>query len=163
SVPSLSSAHLRIAAVFALHAFGAAMLHTRIPDIQLQAGLNDASLGLVLMGGPLGSLLAFPFTSRAIERLGTRTVTLAAFLAMLLPSPLMTVFETAPALFVLMVINGIGAVIAAMTFNVEADRVEAALGYRILNSCHGAWSIGYLAGSAAGGALRGGGVSPALH
>ena len=71
---SLSAPQQRIAAIFVLHAVANAMLHTRVPDIQLQAGLHDAALGLVLMGGPIGSMLAFPFASRAMERFGTRAV-----------------------------------------------------------------------------------------
>lgn len=160
---SLNAPHQRIASIFFLHAFAAAMLHTRVPDIQLQAGLNDAALGIVLMGGPIGSMVVFPFASRAIERLGTRAVTFAAFLALIISAPLMTLFQSAPALFVLMAVNGMGGSLSAMTFNVEADRIEAALGRRIMNSCHGAWSIGYLVGSAAGGGLRGIGVSPDIH
>lgn len=160
---SLKAPHRRIAAIFFLHAFSAAMLHTRVPDIQLRAGLNDAALGIVLMGGPIGSMLAFPFASRAIERLGTQAVTFASFLALIISAPLMTMFATAPLLFGLMALNGVGGTLAAMTFNVEADRIEVSLGRRIMNSCHGAWSIGYLIGSAIGGGLRGAGVTPALH
>lgn len=158
-----SSARWRIATIFFLHGFAGAVLHTRIPDLQLAAGLNDAGLGLVLMGAPLGSMAMFPIASRAIEHHGTRNVTLVAFVALLLSIPLMTLVTNPVVMFVLMALNGAGGALSAMTFNVEADRVEASLGRRIMNSCHGAWSIGYLIASAAGAGIRGAGVSPALH
>jgi MFS family permease len=159
----MNAAHWRISLVFALHAVANAMLHTRVPDIQVALGLGDGALVLVLMGAPLGSMLVFPFASRVIERFGTRNVCSIAFIAMLAPVPLMPLARDATLLFALMAINGAGASLAAMTFNVEADRVEAAMGRRIMNSCHGAWSLGYLIASSAGGVVRGAGVSPSLH
>ena len=42
----------RIIAVFVLQALGMGAIQTRIPDVQLALGLNDAQLGLALMGLP---------------------------------------------------------------------------------------------------------------
>lgn len=156
-------AQWRIAAIFFMHGFANAMLHTRIPDLQLVAGLNDAGLGLVLMGAPLGSMAMFPLASPLIERFGTRRVTFAAFVIMLLAIPAMPFFASAIPLFVLLMANGAGSSLSAMTFNVEADRVEHRIGRRVMNSCHGAWSIGYLLASASGAAIRGAAVPAALH
>ena len=46
----------RIIAVFVLQALGMGAIQTRIPDVQLALGLNDAQLGLALMGLPAGAL-----------------------------------------------------------------------------------------------------------
>lgn len=162
-MPIVTPAHWRIAAIFFMHGFVNATLHTRIPDIQLTAGLSDAGLGLVLMGAPAGSMAMFPIASRVIERFGTRAVTFFSFVAMLASIPLMPFFASAVPLFCLMAVNGAGASLAAMTFNVEADRVENRLGRRIMNSCHGTWSIGYLLASASGAAIRGLAVPPEMH
>jgi hypothetical protein len=67
------------------------------------------------------------------------------------------------ALFILLMLNGIGFSLTNIAINVEADRVEAATDLRIMNRCHGAWSIGFLLTSLLGAALRGLHVSPALH
>jgi hypothetical protein len=75
----------------------------------------------------------------------------------------MPFFPSAVALFLLMMANGAGASLSAMTFNVEADRVENNLGRRIMNSCHGSWSIGYLLASASGAVIRGAAVAPTTH
>ena len=66
----------RIVALFFVHALTIGAIHTRIPDVQLQIGLSEAQLGLVLMGQPLGALSMFLFSSRIIERFGPRQVIL---------------------------------------------------------------------------------------
>src|SRR5690606_1966728 len=93
----------RIAAIFFMHGFANAMLHTRIPDLQLVAGLNDAGLGLVLMGAPSGSMAMFPLASHLIERFGTRRVIFASFAIMMLAIPAMPFFASAIPLFMHMV------------------------------------------------------------
>lgn len=153
----------RVAAVFFLHAFTSAMLHTRVPDLQLSSGFNDAVLGLVLMGAPIGSMLAFPLASHVIEEYGTRWVTLVSLTLMMATIPVMALVDEAIPLGILMAINGAGSTLGAMAFNVEADRLEASIGRRIMNGCHGAWSVGYLLASSIGGGLRGLGVSLAAH
>ncbi|MBJ6988079.1 MULTISPECIES: MFS transporter [unclassified Devosia] len=157
------SLRAQITAVFALHALGNATLHTRIPDIQLANGMGDAALGLVLMGAPLGSMLAFPILSRSIERFGTKAVTLLGFFLCLAAIPPMAVIPGVIPLFILMAVHGFGSAMSAMAMNVEADRVEAQMGRRIMNSCHGAWSIAYVGASAVGGVIRGADISALVH
>lgn len=158
-----SQSKTRIATIFFLHAFCGSMLHSRIADIQLSAGLDEAQLGLVLMGGPVASMAIFPLISRSIESMGTRAVTLLGFAMMLLSAPLIALASSLPFLTLLWAMNGSGSTLAITSFNVEADRIEAALGRRIMNACHGWWAIGYLAGSSFGGLLRALQFSPLLH
>jgi hypothetical protein len=47
--------------------------------------------------------------------------------------------------------------------NIEADRVEAAAGTRIMNSCHGLWSVGYLLATLLGTLAEGVALSPLMH
>ena len=81
------------------------------------------------------------------------------------PNPLVprTVLLNPVAMFILLAVNGVGFSITNIAINVEADRIEAASGSRIMNTCHGAWSIGFLMTSLLGAALRGFAVAPALH
>src|SRR5690606_36720394 len=67
------------------------------------------------------------------------------------------------ATFLLLAANGVGFSLTNIAVNVEADRVEAASGRRIMNTCHGIWSIGFLVTALLGVLMRGSGVSPALH
>ena len=153
----------RIVALFFVHALTVGALHTRIPDLQLQIGLNEAQLGLVLIGQPLGALFMFIFASRIIERFGPRSVILVLLPLAAIAAAMATVLLNPVALFILLALNGIGFSLTNIAINVEADRVEAATGARIMNTCHGVWSLGFLLTSLIGAALRGFDVSPATH
>ena len=156
-------ARWRIIALFFVHALAIGAIHTRIPDIQLLVGLSESQLGLVLMGPAVGALGTFLFSSRVIERFGPRAVILGVLPVAIISAALITVLLHPVALFVLLMINGIGFSLTNIAINVEADRIEAATDQRIMNRCHGAWSVGFLLTSLLGAALRGFDVSPALH
>jgi MFS family permease len=153
----------RIIALFFTHALAAGAIHTRIPDLQLQVGLSEAQLGLVLMGQPLGGLSMFLFSSAIIERFGPRRAILTLLPIVIITAAMTTVLLNPVALFVLLAINGMGFSLTNIAINVEADRVEAATGQRVMNTCHGAWSVGFLVTSLLGASLRGLHVSPAIH
>jgi MFS family permease len=156
-------ARWRIIALFFVHALAVGAIHTRIPDIQLMVGLSDAQLGLVLMGQPLGALGTFLFSSRIIERFGPRRVILLVMPLMMISAALITVWLNPVAMFCLLAVNGVGFSLTNIAINVEADRVEAATDLRIMNRCHGVWSVGFLLTSLLGAGLRGLGVAPAIH
>ena len=153
----------RIIALFFVHALSIGALHTRIPDVQLLIGLSEGQLGLALMGQPLGALTMFLFSSRIIERFGPRAVILALLPLATAGAALVTVLLNPIAMFVLLALNGMAFSLTNIAINVEADRVEAATGMRVMNTCHGVWSIGFLLTSLLGAAMRGLDVSPAMH
>lgn len=157
------STHWRIVALFFTHALAAGAIHTRIPDLQELIGLSEAQLGLVLMGQPLGALSMFLFSSAIIERFGPRRMILWLLPGVVITAALASVLLHPVALFVLLAINGVGFSLTNIAMNVEADRVEAASGARVMNTSHGAWSLGFLLTSLLGATLRGLGVSPAVH
>ena len=132
--------------VFAIHAavFGAWTPH--IPAVKDHLGLNDGTLGLVLLGAPVGSVIAMLVTGRAIAKWGSKRVVLATFLAFALVTPALGVAPTAPWLFAIIVVWGgfIGSLDVAM--NTQAISVESAYGRPILSSFHAWWSLGAFAG-----------------
>ncbi|MDV3252579.1 MFS transporter [Devosia sp. BK] len=153
----------RIVALFFTHALAAGAIHTRIPDLQEAMNISEGQLGLVLMGQPLGGLAMFLFSSAIIERFGPRRTILAVLPIVIITAALSTVLLTPFALFTLLAINGTGFSLSNIAMNVEADRVEAGTDQRVMNTCHGAWSVGFLFTSLLGAALRGLGVSPEIH
>lgn len=155
--------HWRIIALFFLHAVAIGAVQTRIADLQVLNGLSEAQLGLVLMGQPLGGLPMFLVSSSIIERIGPKRVLQWFLPVVIVTSALAGILLHPLALFVLLAINGVGFSLSNIAINVEADRVEAASGARIMNTCHGVWSIGFLVTALLGAALRGSGVSPAWH
>lgn len=152
-----------IVIVFFLHALAQGGMFSRIPDMQLALGLNEAELGLALLGQPAGAIVTFLFASLVVEKLGTRTVILTTIplLALVLVG-----IALAPNFLVMwlgFVVFGAVFALSNISINVEADRVEAATGRRLMNTCHGIWSVGLLTASLIGTAMRGANVSPALH
>lgn len=157
------TSHWRIIALFFTHALAAGAIHTRIPDLQQMIGLSEAQLGLVLMGQPLGALSMFLISSAIIERFGPRRMIVWLLPSVVITAAAATIFLDPVALFVLLALNGVGFSLTNIAMNVEADRVEAATGARVMNTCHGAWSVGFLLTSLLGATLRGLHVSPAIH
>jgi fucose permease len=155
--------HWRIIALFFTHAMASGAIHMRIPDLQLMIGLSESQLGLVLMGQPLGAVSIFFFSSAIIERFGPRRAILWLLPIVVITAAIATVILHPVALFILLALNGVGFSLSNVAMNVEADRIEAATDARIMNTCHGAWSVGFLLTSILGAAARGLHLSPALH
>lgn len=156
-------ARWRVIAVFVLHAVAMGSLQTRIPDVQLAVGLNDAQLGLALTGLPAGALSVFLFSGSIIARFGPRRTLLAFLPIQTLSGGLVAVAPDFWSMAVLLFFMGVGSAVTNIAMNVEADRIEVASGRRLMNTCHGAWSIGFLAVALLGSPIRGLGVSAALH
>lgn len=156
-------AHWRIIALFLTHAIAIGAVHTRIPDLQEMMGLSEAQLGLVLMGQPAGGLPMFLISSALIERFGPRRVILSMLPVVIISSALIPLILHPVAMFLLLAVNGVGFSLTNIAINVEADRVESTTGQRVMNTCHGVWSIGFLATALFGALMRGLGVSPAVH
>jgi predicted MFS family arabinose efflux permease len=129
-----------------------------LPAVRAHAGVDDAQLGLALLcvgAGALGSMRA---TGALVDRLGARVlpISVAAFgAAALLPALARGPLALAAALLVL------GAVSGAFDVAVNAEGVGAeAVGPRVLNLGHAAFSAAVVAGSLVVGALRAAGAPP---
>ncbi|MBI1245217.1 MAG: MFS transporter [Alphaproteobacteria bacterium] len=153
----------RIVQGFFLHGAITGTLPTRIPDFQLALGLDESALGLALMGAPIGAFASYAMVARLVETAGTRKVLLWSFVLVTLTAGLMNFAGSGPAMFAVLLVNGALSSASNITINFEADRVEASTDARIMNRCHGIWSIGYFLSSAFNGAIRGAGVDPAIH
>lgn len=154
---------LAIRLIFLSHALATGSLFTRIPDIQTGLGIDAGVLGLCLLGQPVGAISIFLLSSRLIEAVGTRLVLLAAIPACAVLTALMALAPSPLLLFLVFALYGMVFALANVAMNVEADRVEADTGRRLMNSCHGIWSIGQLVTVTAGAAIRGLHVPAAWH
>jgi MFS family permease len=153
----------RIVFVFVLHALAQGGLFSRIPDLQQALGLSEAELGLALLGQPAGAILTFLVSSLIVERLGTRVVIAATIPVFAWALVLVALAPNLLAMFLGFALWGGVFALSNIAINVEADRVEAARGRRLMNTCHGVWSVGLLTSSLIGTAMRAGGVPPAIH
>lgn len=152
-----------IMGVFFLQAFASGGIYARIPDIQHSLGIGEAALGLALLGQTLGALTIFVFSGTLVARFGTRPLLASAVPGLAVVLGLMSL---APNVWTLaLTFFGFGALFAISNVagNVEADRVEAVSSSRIMNRCHGFWSLGFLATSLLATAIRGAGISQQAH
>lgn len=154
---------LRIRAVFFLHALASGGLYARVPAIQKLLGVDEATLGLVFLGFPVGAILIFLFGSRLIEVLGTRRIMVVCLPILPVATALLGAMPNAQVLFAYFIAYGALYSLPNMAMNIEADRVEAALGRRVMNSCHGLWSVGYLLATLIGTLAESVQFSPLLH
>lgn len=129
-----------------------------LPRLREQAGLDDASLGVVLLCGSVGSLLAMQVVGRVAERIGTARVSWISAVALAAVLPVPAFLPGGP----LLLASGLplGTVLGSLdiAMNAHAAEVERGWGAAIMSSFHAGWSLGELAGAAAAGLLAGAGA-----
>ncbi|MBB5956761.1 MFS family permease [Saccharothrix tamanrassetensis] len=151
-------ARVATAIVFAVHAsvFGAWTPH--IPAVKEHLGLNDGTLGLTLLGAPVGSVVAMLLAGNAVARWGSRRVVLLMLLGYGLVSPALGLAWSAGALFAALALWG--AFQGALDVAMNSQGIAVEQGYRrpILSGFHAWWSFGGFVGVGLGALLIGSGV-----
>jgi MFS family permease len=135
----------------------------RIPAVAGHLGLSSAQVGTALLGMAIGALLAFPATGRLITRFGSARVTLAFGLVYALALPLLAFASSLPLLFVALLLFGVGNGGMDVAMNAQGVETEKLLRKPILNSLHGFFSLGGLAGAALGGGVASLGLDTPGH
>lgn len=134
----------------------------RIPEIQASMGLGPAALALALLGMPVGTLLTLPFAGPLVGRIGARMAILAGFIVYSIAACLPVIAPNPIALFVALALAGSSISFVELGLNVQADLVEKASGRLVMNTAHGCWSLGIMAGSLIGSGFAGLGLAPSL-
>jgi len=154
---------LRVYAAFATYSFSLGNIFPRLPQIQHAMGIGEAALGLGLLGIPIGTLTALTFAAPLLERIGFRRALLGG-IPLVAPFFWIATFAPNPAvLFILLLPAGLTIGCMELIINLEADRTEHAVGFRIMNRAHAFWSIGFFAAGLFGAWLGQLGLSPQLH
>lgn len=123
---------------------------SRIPDVQLKFSLSDGQLGTLLLGMPLGSLIALPLAGWSVHKFGSRIVTLSAgvfYIAFLY------FIGLSPSLFILamvVVVFGMIGNILNIALNTHAIGIENEYQKNIMASFHGLWSLAGFTGAGIG-------------
>ena len=139
-----------IMTIFMMHSIVMTNWFPRIPDMQakLQVGTGVLSLGLI--GASIGTFVALPLAGQIIEWLSPRRTILIAFVFYCLAYALIGWTWSVPSLFAALFLAGLFLPIVDVAMNVEADRIEGIMGRRIMNTCHGFWSVGSIIGGLTG-------------
>ena len=138
----------------------------RLPAIKTELGVGTATIGLLLAGITVGSILGLVASTPVRHWLGGRQAVTGAGLIIAAAVCVMGAALLAgsiPLLAVAFVITGAGIGLLDVLINVEGAAVERAAGRTLMPGMHAAWSIGAAVGSGIGAACAALGVTPAAQ
>ncbi|AJW44485.1 MFS transporter [Ralstonia mannitolilytica] len=134
-----------------------------IPTVKARFGLSEASLSLAMFMVAAGAIVAMKFAGSWAARIGTRRASVQAGVAFGVMTALIMLMPTYPTLLAVLLLFGITNAGFDVAMNAQAATVEANHHKPIISSLHGMFSLGGMAGAAAGGVLLELGVPPAVH
>ena len=151
-----------IAALFFVNGAAFASWAPRIPEVADKIGVDVAGLGLTLMFGGIGGLVGTQPAGWAIDRFGSRRVSIGGALVIAIGLPVLG-FATIPiALAVGVFVLGAADVFADIGMNAQAMIVQHGRS-SLINRFHGLWSIGTVVGGILGSAAAGAGLALEVH
>lgn len=162
---ALRRATLAVYAVFIAAGFAFASWASRIPQVRDALELSPRSLGLVLLGVAVGSVISMPLAGVVVARIGTaRTVAVMAGVAAvgLATTAVGSGTGVLPVVIGLFLL-GLGNGTWDVAMNVEGSVVERELGRAIMPRFHAGFSIGTVAGALLGTLMVALGVSVTAH
>ena len=157
------AARVAVAAAFAVNGIAGGNWVVRIPAIQERLDLSEATLGLALLGMPLGAIVIMPlagsWAARFGSRIGVRIGTLGICAGVMLPGLAPNLLGLALALVLYGMANGVQDV----SMNAHGVAVEKRYGRTIMSSFHAFFSVGAMIGAISGGLVAEAGVGTRVH
>ena len=148
---------------FFLYAFSLGTLFPRLGDLQTQMNIDKATLGFALIGLPLGVQVTLLFADRIVRRFNFRLILMLG-IPLLSISQCFAALSQGPFMFAgILILGGVSIAVIEVAVNLEADRVEAQSGQRIMNRSHAYWSFGFFGAGIAGAGFSQLGISPFVH
>ncbi|MFG2086772.1 MFS transporter [Spirillospora sp. NPDC048824] len=162
-IATLGRARIAVTVAFAAHGLLSAAWVVRIPQIKEHLGLSEGSMGVALLGAPIGVVAAVRFAGRIVARWGSRATTIAAGVAGAVSLiPLGLAWNLGALIFALLLLGAsLGLMDVAM--NAQGVAVERAYGRPLMSGLHGSYSIGALLAALAGSGAAYAGVPVPLH
>jgi len=150
---------IAVTVVFVVHGLLFASWTAHIPHVKQSLGLNDGTLGFVLLGAPVGSVAAMCLAAMLLPRFGSRRIVQVALCGYCAAGPLVGLTGTLPALFGALALWGAfqGALEVAM--NTQAIAIERNNRQPLMSGLHGGWSIGAFTGAGIGALAVGAGIA----
>jgi predicted MFS family arabinose efflux permease len=116
-----------------------------VPFTKIRFGLNDATLGLILLAPGIGGILAMQATGIGIRKFGSRAILLAAGIGFGIVLPLLAVAPSPAAFTVLLFLFGALFGVIDIAMNAQAVVTETRSGRLLMSSFHALYSLGTLA------------------
>jgi fucose permease len=134
-----------------------------VPTVREHYGLGEQALAMAMLAAGVGALAGLTQAGRAIGRLGAKPVTLASGLVVAACVAALLLTKDYTVLVATMVAFGIASGLLDVAINAEATELEHVTQRKLMSGFHGMFSLGGMAGAAAGSALLAAGVAPQAH
>lgn len=159
--PAIGTVEIRATRLlFLIVGFGVAAWAPLVPFVKARAGLDAASLGLLLLCLGIGSLAAMPAAGALALRFGARRVLAVAVVMVCLALSVLARAGHVGVLAVALGSLGAGLGVLDCLMNIQAVAVEHRAGRPMMSGFHGLYSLGCITGAAGFTALLGAGSSP---
>jgi predicted MFS family arabinose efflux permease len=116
-----------------------------VPFTKIRFGLNDATLGLILLAPGIGGILAMPLAGIGVARYGSKFVLLAAGIAFGIILPALAIAPSPAAFTLLLFLFGAAFGMIDIAMNAQAVASETRSGSLLMSSFHAQYSLGTLA------------------
>lgn len=139
-----------VVAVFFVHGLLFASWAAHIPRVKDHLGIDDGTLGLALLGAPVGSVGATLAAAYLVPRLGSRRLVQICLVGYCFSGPFVGLTGSVAGLFVALLVWGAFQGTLDISMNTQAISVERAKRRPLMNGMHAFWSIGAFAGAGLG-------------
>ncbi|MDO9352345.1 MAG: MFS transporter [Solirubrobacteraceae bacterium] len=158
------AARLAVLVIFAAHSFLFASWTAHIPGVKAELGLDDAQLGLAILGAPVGAITAIVATGRLLARFGSQRVMQATLAGYCASAVTVGLAGSQAELFGALALWGLFQGSLDVAMNTQGVTVERAIGRPVMSGFHCAWSLGGFAGAGTGALVvgLGGGLAAQL-
>lgn len=118
-----------------------------VPLAKARLGLDEGTLGMLLLCLGLGSILAMPITGALIAKWGCRPVIAAASVIMIGAFPFLAIADSWLAMAITIAVFGASLGTVDVAMNIQAVMVERDSGKPMMSGFHGLFSLGGIAGA----------------
>jgi len=139
-----------VALIFAVNGFLYANWVARLPRLQEIYHLDHGQLGLVLLAGSIGALVAMPLTGKIIVKTGSHRITMIMLFLFCLFVPLIPITPNIYTLWIILFAIGASSGSLDVAMNAQAVLVEQRLRKPVMSSFHATFSAGMMLGAGSG-------------
>lgn len=133
--------------IFFIAGFVTAAWAVIVPFARSNTGVNEATLGTLLLCLGVGALVAMPVTGLLTSKFGCRRVILSAVGFIVLTTPLLSVINDPLLLAGVLLLFGVGVGVTDCAMNIQAILVEKQSSVPVMSGFHGMYSVGGIAGA----------------
>jgi MFS family permease len=161
--PRLRNARVAVGGCFFVNAVLYANVVPRLPELKAELGLSNSALGAALAAMPLGAIVAGLSSAALMRRFGSGRVAATGLVLLGIVVWTVSVAPNWPALAAALLVAGALDAVVDVSQNAHGLRVQRLYRRSILNSFHGVWSIGAVAGGLLGSVAAGLEVPLTVH